>query len=201
MESAFTELRSAPETFESPPYLSIATRRVTYRDGKTELDNGRCKDTTLVVYFSGRGPSTTANCRLNEVEVPNVVGWKLPAARARLEAQPLKPQLVYKPASAGQRVNTVLRQYPRGGNLSSFDPVTLVLAKPQHGIVPRIVGLSLPAARAKLTKLKLLPAVAFGVVPKRKTTKAGHVISQVPRPGVAAAPGMKVQLVVARRAR
>ena len=201
MESAFTELRSAPETFESPPYLSIATRRVTYRDGKTELDNGRCRDTTLVVYFSGRGPSTTANCRLNEVEVPNVVGWKLPAARARLEAQPLKPQLVYKPASAGQRVNTVLRQYPRGGNLSSFDPVTLVLAKPQHGIVPRIVGLSLPAARAKLTKLKLLPAVAFGVVPKRKTTKAGHVISQVPRPGVAAAPGMKVQLVVARRAR
>jgi penicillin-binding protein 1A len=201
MESAFNELHSAPETFESPPYLSVATRRVTYRDGKTELDNGRCRDTTLVVYFSGRGPSTTANCRLHEVEVPNVVGWKLPAARVRLEAQPLKPQLVYKPASAGQRVNTVLRQYPAGGNLSSFDPVTLVLAKPQHGLVPRIVGLSLPAARAKLTKLKLLPAVAFGVAPKRTTTKPGHVISQVPRPGVAAAPGMKVQLVVARRTR
>ena len=201
MESAFNELHSAPEGFESPPYLSVATRAVTYRDGKTELDNGHCRDTRLVVYFSGRGPATTANCRVNEVEVPNVVGWKLPAAQVRLTAQPLTPQLVYKPAAAGQRINTVLRQFPRGGNLSSFDKVTLVLAKPLHGLVPRTVGLSLAAARTKLARLKILPAVRFGVAPKRKATKAGHVISQVPRPGVAAAPGMKVQLVVARRTR
>jgi len=162
MESALTELHAAPETFASPPYLSVVSRSVTYRDGRTELDNGLCRDTTLVVYFSGRGPATTATCKLHEVEVPNVVGWRLSAARVRLEAQPLTPQLVYQPATPGQRVDTVLRQFPRAGSLSSFDKVTLVLAKPLHGVVPRTVGLSLPAARTKLARLKLLPAVRFG---------------------------------------
>jgi len=199
MESALTELHAAPETFASPPYLSVVSRSVTYRDGRTELDNGLCRDTTLVVYFSGRGPATTATCKLHEVEVPNVVGWRLSAARVRLEAQPLTPQLVYKPATPGQRVDTVLRQFPRGGSLSSFDKVTLVLAKPLHGVVPRTVGLSLPAARAKLARLKLLPAVRFGPTRKQARAKAGHVVSQLPRPGVAAAPGMKVRLVVVRR--
>ncbi|HEX7525166.1 MAG TPA: PBP1A family penicillin-binding protein [Gaiellaceae bacterium] len=200
MQSAFTALHAAPETFASPPYLSVVSRRVTYRDGRTELDNGHCRDTTLVVYFSGNGPPTTANCRVNEVEVPNVVGWKLSSARVRLEAQPLTPQLIYKPATAGQRIGTVLRQFPAGGNLSSFDKVTLVLAKPLHGVVPRIVGLSLPAARTKLARLKLQPTVSFGAAAKQTKAKAGHVVSQAPRPGVAAAPGMKVRLVVARRA-
>ena len=200
MESAFTALHAAPETFASPPYLSVVSRRVTYRDGRTELDNGHCRDTTLVVYFSGNGPATTANCRINEVEVPNVVGWKLSSARVRLEAQPLTPQLIYKPATAGQRIGTVLRQYPAGGNLSSFDKVTLVLAKPLHGVVPRVVGLSLPAARTKLARLKLRPAVTFDTAAKKTKTKPGRVVSQVPRPGVAAAPGMKVRLVVARAA-
>jgi penicillin-binding protein 1A len=207
MQSAFTALRSAPEPFTSPPYLSVVTRSVTYRDGRTELDNGQCRDTTLVVYFSGRGPATTANCRLHEVEVPNVVGWKLSAARTRLEAQPLRPQLIYKPAVPGQPVDTVLRQYPATGNLSSFDKVTLVLAKPLHGVVPRVVGLSLPAARAKLSQRKLLSAVRFGAAtPKaskqkskqKASAKAGVVVSQVPRAGVAAAPGMNVRLVVSR---
>jgi penicillin-binding protein 1A len=200
MESAFTALHAAPETFVSPPYLSVVSRRVTYRDGRTELDNGHCRDTTLVVYFSGNGPPTTANCRVNEVEVPNVVGWKLAPARVRLEAQPLTPQLIYKPATAGQRIGTVLRQYPAGGNLSSFDKVTLVLAKPLHGVVPLLVGLSLPAARTKLARLKLRPTVSFDTAAKQAKVKAGHVLSQVPRPGVAAAPGMKVRLVVARPA-
>ena len=201
MQAALTELRSAPETFASPPYLSVVSRRVTYRDGRTELDNGHCRDTTLVVYFSGRGPAKTANCRLHEVEVPNVVGWRLSASRTRLEAQPLTPQLIYKPATPGQRVDTVLRQFPAAGSLSSFDKVTLVLAKPLHGVVPRIVGLTLSAARAKLFRLKLLPAVSFGTAPKKRSAWIGQVVSQIPRAGVAAAPGMKVRLVVARRAR
>jgi len=192
MESALKATNAAPETFATPPYLSVVSRRVTYRDGRVELDNGRCRNTYLVVYFSGHGPSTAANCRLNEVEVPNVVGLKLPLARIRLGAQPLTPQTIYKPATAGQRIGVVLRQFPPGGRLSSFDKVTIVLAKPLHGIVPKIVGLSVRTARAKLAKLRLVPAVQFGA------GKAGHVISQEPRAGVAAAPGMKIRLVVAR---
>ena len=196
MQSALTALRSAPEGFATPPYLSVATRRVTYRDGRTQLDNGNCRDTTLVVYFTGRGPATTANCKLHEVDVPNVVGWRLAAARVRLEAQPLTPQLIYKPALPGQRVDTVLRQFPRAGSLSSFDRVTLVLAKPLHGVVPSTVGLPLRAARAKLYDRKLLPAISFGTAKTRG--KRGLVLSQQPRGGVAAAPGMKVRLVVAK---
>jgi penicillin-binding protein 1A len=192
MESALKATHSDPQAFATPPYLSVVPRRVTYRDGRVELDNGLCRNTYLVVYFSGHGPSTTANCRLNEVEVPSVVGLKLPLARIRLEAQPLTPQTIYKPAAAGQRVGVVLRQFPPGGRLSSFDKVTIVVARPMHGIVPKIVGLSVRTARAKLAKLKLVPAIRFGA------GKAGHVISQEPGAGVAAAPGMKIRVVVAR---
>jgi penicillin-binding protein 1A len=192
MESALSAVRAEPQSFPSPPYLSASARRVTYRDGEVQLDNGNCRDTSLVVYFAGKGPAKTANCKPNEVEVPDVVGWKLANARVRLEAQPLTPQLIYKPARPGQRVDIVLRQFPRTGRLSSFDKVTIVLAKPQHGVVPRIVGLTLRQARTKLRRLKLQPAVRFG------SGKPGRVVSQEPLSGVAAAPGMRVQLVVAR---
>ncbi|MDX6473895.1 MAG: penicillin-binding protein [Gaiellaceae bacterium] len=195
-ESALKTLHAAPETFATPPYLSVVTRSVTYRDGRTELDNGQCTDTTLVVYFTGHGPPKTASCRLNEVQVPNVVGLSVSSARARLAAQPLTAQLIYKPAVPGQRVGLVLRQFPKTGSLSSYDKVTLVLAKPLHGLVPSTVGMSLRAARATLFQRKLLPTVSFAAA--KSKGKAGVVLSQSPRGGVAAAPGMKVRLVVTR---
>ena len=191
MESALAAMHAQPETFTPPPPLSVATQRVTYRDGEIQLDNGNCRDTSLIVYFTGRGPARTSTCKVNEVEVPNVVGWKLDNARVRLEAQPLTPELIYKPATPGQRVDVIVRQFPAGGTLSSFDKVTLVLAKPLHGLVPHVVGLSLRQARAKLAALKLLPAVRFG------NGKPGRVLSQQPVAGVAAAPGMTVHVTVA----
>jgi penicillin-binding protein 1A len=190
MQSALDAIGAHPATFPSPPYLSVVSKRVTYRDGRIELDNGRCRDVSLLVYFSGRGPSRTAGCRVNEVEVPNVVGWRLDAARVRLGAQPLTAQVIYKPATPGQRVDVVLKQFPRAGRLSSFDKVTLVLAKPLHGTVPKIVGLNLRQARTKLRKVKLEASVRFG------HGKPGKVVSQDPRAGVAAAPGMTVRVRV-----
>jgi penicillin-binding protein 1A len=192
MESALAAMNTQPKSFPSPPYLSAAARRVTYRDGTIELDNGLCRTTTTIVYFAGRGPAKTADCKRNEVDVPNVVGSALETARARLEAQPLTPQVVYKPATAGQRVGVVLRQFPKSGTLSSFDKVTLVLAKPLHGLVPQTVGLTLQAARRRLAHVKLVPSVSFG------RGRAGRVVSQRPLAGRAAAPGMTVSLVVAR---
>ena len=192
VESALAAMHAQPETFTPPPYLSVVTRTVTYRDGEIQLDNGVCRGTSLIVYFTGHGPARTSTCKPNEVDVPNVVGWKLDKARARLEAQPLTPQLIYKPAAPRQKIGIVLRQFPAGGTLSSFDKVELVLAKPLHGLVPRIVGLSLHDARAKLAKLKLLPVVHFG------DGRPGKVVSQDPLAGVAAAPGMTVRLIVAR---
>ena len=187
MQSALTAMNAQPKSFPSPPYFSAVARRVTYRDGRVELDNGLCKTTSLIDYFAGRGPGRTADCKHNEVDVPDVVGSQLAAARTRLEAQPLTPQLVFKPAAAGQRVGVVLRQFPAGGTLSSFDKVTLVLAKPLHGVVPKTVGMTLRSARLRLRKLKLVPQV---------TGSAGRVVAQKPEPGVAAAPGMTVRLVV-----
>ena len=67
-----------------------------------------------------------------------------------------------------------------------------MLAKPLHGLVPHVVGLPLRTAQKRLARLKLLPSVRFG------TGKAGRVVSQEPLPGVAAAPGMTVHLIVAR---
>jgi penicillin-binding protein 1A len=192
MQPALAAMNAQPRAFTPPPFLSSTPRRVTYRDGQIELDDGVCRNTSLLVYFTGRGPAKRAGCKPNEVDVPNVVGWKLADARVRLAAQPLTPQLIYEPATPGQRVDVVLRQFPATGTLSSFDKVTLVLAKPLHGIVPRIVGLSLHDARARLARLQLLPTVHFG------TGTPGRVVSQTPLPGVAAAPGMTVSLVVAR---
>ena len=191
-ESALAELKLPPESFPPAPYVSGVARRVTYRDGQIELDNGLCRSTSLLVYFSGRGPARTADCKQNEVEVPNVVGDSVADARSRLAAQPLTAQVVYRPAAPGQKLGRVLRQFPSGGTLSSFGTVTLVLAKPLHGSVPRVVGLSLRDARTKLSKLHLRPRVRFG------SGKPGRVLSQEPLPGVAAAPGMTIQLVVAR---
>jgi penicillin-binding protein 1A len=187
MQPALAAMNTQPKSFPSPPYLGSQARRVTYRDGRIELDNGLCRSTSLIVYFTGRAPSHTADCKRNEVDVPDVVGWTVSGARTRLAAQPLTAQLVYKPASAGQRIGVVLKQYPAGGTLSSFDKVTLVLAKPLHGVVPRTVGMSLRAARLRLAKLKLVP---------QATASTGRVVAQKPAPGVAAAPGMKVRLVV-----
>ncbi len=191
-QSALDALKAPPESFPPVPYLTGEARQVTYRDGRIELDNGLCAGTSVLVYFSGRGPRTTADCKRNEVDVPNVVGLALERAKARLAAQPLTPELIWQPASPGQRVGAVLRQFPTGGTLSSFGHVTLVLAKPLHGTVPRVVGLSLRDARSRLAKRRLQPRVRFGA------GKAGRVLSQEPLPGVAAAPGMTVQLVVAR---
>jgi penicillin-binding protein 1A len=182
----------APRSFPSPPSLYASARRVAYRDGRLQLDNGYCRDTTEVVYFGSLGPSRTADCKPNEVDVPRVVGLKLGDAKSRLAQQPLTPQLVFKPARPKQRVDIVLRQYPASGTLSSFDRVTLVLAKPLHGLVPRVVGLPIRTARARLRKLRLT-----GVVAGRTGGVAGRVVSQAPAPGVAAAPGMRIKLVVA----
>ncbi len=190
MQPALSLLGAQPESFPAPPFLSAGARRVTYRDGQIELDNGRCRDVSLLVYFTGRGPAKTANCKLNEVDVPNVVGWRIDAARVRLESMPLTPQVIYKPATPGQSTDIVVRQFPRTGTLSSFDRVTIVLAKPLHGIVPKLVGLAWNKASLKLQRLKLSVTVHSG------KGKRGRVVAQSPRAGVAAAPGMKVTVTV-----
>jgi penicillin-binding protein 1A len=193
MTKALAYLQDAPASFPAPPYLSAAPVTVVNRNGDMERDNGVCKNTYQLNFYGGEGPSRLADCKPNEVEVPNVVGETLVAARTRLAGQPLTPSLVFKPAIPGQRLGIVLSQYPKRGTLSAYDKVTLVVPKSLHGVIPRVIGLSLARARARLAHLHLDIHVAGD--------SDGKVVGQAPRAGSAAAPGLELTLAVKRRSR
>jgi penicillin-binding protein 1A len=193
---AFTQAALAGTPALSFPSYSTgyaAAKRVVWRDGRLELDNGRCRDTSLVDYFSGFGPQRVADCRVNEVEIPSVVGHTLERAKERLALQPLRASIVYKPAKPRQRLDVVLAQYPRRGHASSYDTITLVLAKPLHGVVPRVVGMTFGRARSRLR--------AAGLVAGATALASSNavVVRQRPRAGVAATPHMRVTLMLAEK--
>jgi penicillin-binding protein 1A len=192
---AFTQAALAHTPASSFPSYSVSyavPKNVTWRDGRLELDNGNCKNVFSLEYFSNAGPSRTADCKVNEVDVPTVIGYTLQAAKARLALQPLRANIVYKPARPGQRLNQVVGQFPRSGHASSFDQITIVLAKPLHGVVPKIVGLTLARAKARLH------AVGLGLLAPANSTDTQVVSSQWPRPGVAAGPRMRVSVTLRR---
>jgi len=196
MEQALPYLGDAPKDFTGPSFPAPVSERVVFRDGVWQRDNGQCKGTISLVYFSNDVPARLADCRPNEVEVPNVLGQSFDDATATLSSQPLKSQAIYKPAAPGQRVGVVVGEIPGiGAHLVSFDTVRLVLAKPLHGVVPSVIGLSTRTALERLAARGLKPVVggllADGGGPER-------VVSQEPAAGVAAAPGMTITLVVAR---
>ncbi len=196
MEQALAYLGDQPEAFPSPSFPPPVSESVVQRNGVWQRDNGQCKGTISLLYFSGEGPSQLANCRPNEVQVPNVLGESFDDATAQLSSQPLRTQAIYKPASPGQRVGVVVGEIPGIGTyLSSFATVQLVLAKSLHGVVPSVVGLSIQAALERLAGQGLKPVVggllADGGGP-------GRVVSQQPAAGAAAAPGLGITLVVAR---
>jgi membrane peptidoglycan carboxypeptidase len=179
--------------FAQPPALYGPSEQVVLRNGKLQLDNGRCRNTATLEFFYGRGPASRANCKPNEVEVPSVVGDTIRLALQRLVAQPLTPSYVYKPAKPGQRLNVVLAQYPAHGTLSSYDRVMLVVPRAVHGVVPNVVGLRLAHARTKLRKAKLTARVV-----RFAKGKPGRVIAQRPRAGAAGGQHLEVRLIVGR---
>jgi membrane peptidoglycan carboxypeptidase len=189
MEQALDYLKEEPAYFDSPSLPYSVPISVVQRNGRLMADNGVCRETRNIWVFSGDGPEQTADCKPNEVEVPRVVGATLDEAKQRLAAQPLRYDVVFKPAARGQRLDIVLGQIPKRGTLSAHDEVILVLAKPRFGVVPRVVGLPVENAVRRLERLKLQPAVVGG--------SDGRVIRQEPRGRVAAAPGLPIRLVVA----
>jgi penicillin-binding protein 1A len=170
----------------SLPYASPA--RVIFRDGKLQLDNGECRGATTLEFFRGRSPTSTAPCKPNEVEVPDVRGATLEAAKTRLIGQPLLSTVVYAPAKPGKLPGIVVGQTPKKGTLSAYQRVKLVVSRAVYGVVPRVVGMSAADARVELMRMKLRSKLAGGA--------GGRVVAQVPRPGSAATPGMRVLLRV-----
>jgi penicillin-binding protein 1A len=192
MESALDYLKDEPEPFPSTSMPYASPREVVFRDGRIQVDNGHCYAPKEVLFFTEQEPRETADCRPNEVDVPDLVGQPVQAARARLAGQPLTASIVYKTAKPGQRVNVVLEQAPRRGRLSAYDKVVLVVPRPTHGIVPPVIGLPVSVAERKLERRGLRFEVA-----KAETGKPGRVVFQLPRAGVAAEPGMLVRIAVA----
>jgi membrane peptidoglycan carboxypeptidase len=192
MERTLSYLHDPPTDFPSVSLPYSVSRTVVYRHGQLQLDNGNCNSTKQLLYFAGEGPPRTANCKVNEVEVPKVVGNTISEANARLAEQPLTPQYVYEPAKPLQKLGVVVRQFPARGTLSSYGKVTLVVPKALQGRVPKLVGLRLGRAQARLERLHLKWKVD-GDAPATAT-----VIAQTPRWGVAGKRGLVVTLVVKR---
>jgi penicillin-binding protein 1A len=192
MEKALPYLQDQPESFPSTYIPYGSPYEAVLRDGKLQLDNGHCHFARTLLFFDRQEPGQTANCKPNEVEVPDLVGQPVAAARSRLAGQPLTPSIVYKVARPGQKLNVVLAQKPSEGRLSAYDHVTLVVAKPTHGVVPRLIGLPVSRAQRKCERRGLKVDVE-----QAAKGPPGRVIFQLPRAGVAAAPGMHVRIAVA----
>jgi penicillin-binding protein 1A len=195
MERALHKLGAQPESFPSPSYPYASPRRIVFRDGRWRADNGYCRNTRVVLYFTGFGPSKTADCKPNEVEVPLVKGLTYAEASARLALQPLDSEPIYEPARPGQRVGIVVREIPGvSARLSSYDTVRLVVTKAVHGVVPNVVGKPVARARTRLARAGLTSTV------RRRSTrsKPGRVVAQIPAAGVAAEPHMLVRIVVSK---
>jgi penicillin-binding protein 1A len=192
MESALKYLQDEPEPFPSTSMPYASPHEVVFRDGKIQVDNGRCHGPKEVLFFTDQEPHATANCKPNEVEVPDLVGQPIQAARVRLTGQPLTPTIVYKPAKPGQRLDVVLDQVPKRGHLSAYDKVVLVVPRPTHGVVPKIVGLPVSVAERKLEQRGFRFEIA-----NADHGEHGRVVFQLPRAGVAAEPGMLVKIAVA----
>jgi membrane peptidoglycan carboxypeptidase len=190
MERALSYLHDAPVDFPGVSVPYSVPRDVVYRNGQLELDNGNCNSTKQLLYFAGERPARTADCKVNEVEVPRVIGRTVSQANARLEAQPLTPAYVYIPARPLQKLGVIVRQFPAKGTLSSYDKVTLVLPKALHGVVPNLVGLRLSRARARLKRLHLKWKL------DGNPPAGAKVVAQAPRAGLAAKRGLTVTLVV-----
>ncbi|MGH3071375.1 MAG: PBP1A family penicillin-binding protein [Gaiellaceae bacterium] len=190
MEKALKD--EEPVGFPTPGVPYGAPKLVVRRGERLLLDNGLCRERQEVVYFAGTGPSRTANCLENEVEVPDVRRLTLAEAQARVDAQPLTAELAYKEAKPLQRPGIVVDQLPRRGYRSSYGRIILIVTKATHGVIPNLVGRDIADARLRLKRLKLEPRITW------VEGKPGRVLEQRTRPGLAAAPGVKVELVVAR---
>jgi penicillin-binding protein 1A len=177
-------------SFESPPYLGGVSTWVVQRGGEWQLDNGLCRGSRVLVYLSGEGPTKTADCKANEVQVPRVIGMTEPVAVALLDAERLEAAVAYVPAKPGRLPGLVVNQDPRTGGLSAHDSVRLFVTTASHGLVPNFVGSSLRAASREVRRLRLDPRAVSAPGP------TGIILRQSLEAGVAAAPGLRIRLVV-----
>ena len=188
MTKALAYLNLPPESFPSPSSGYAGPVSVVNRGGVLQRDNGVCRGTVQLAFYGGTAPLPLADCKPNEVDIPNVVGETIAAAESRLEGQPLTPAVIYRPARPGERLDVVVKQLPARGTASAHDTVTLVLPRSLHGAIPQLVGLPLGSAQAKAARLHLDVHVVGA--------SSGKVTHQSPRPRTAATPGQRLTVWV-----
>ena len=189
MERALAYRGNPPQDFPSVSQPFAVPKQVVYRNGQLQLDNGNCNNTKQLLYFEGEGPARTAKCKLNEVEVPRLVGQTVAHANSRLAAQPLTPQYVYKPAkpeSASERGPPV----PRTRDAVLLRQGHARAAESAARVVPRLIGLRLGARRPGSSG-------AHGSKMTGSSSPGAKVIAQIPGPGRAAGRGLDVTLFIA----
>ena len=188
MEKALAYLAAGSPTAPTRPRRSRPPPSPTRRRRRSSSGTTGSSSTTATAtaptrceFFSGTAPTAVAPCKPNEVEVPDVRGETLDAAKTRLIGQPLLETISYTPALPGKRLGVVVAQTPLDGTLSAYDKVKLVVSRAIYGVVPRLVGMPLARARAALAALQLQVKLSGG--------GQGRVVAQEPASGRGGGPG------------
>ncbi|MCU0723445.1 MAG: PASTA domain-containing protein, partial [Planctomycetes bacterium] len=136
------------------------------------------------------------------LSVPQVVGMPLDAARAALHAAGFRAGRVAERETPGIP-GRVIDQNPNGGaNAARGSLVDLVVSAPPRGNpIPAVVGLDLTQATAQLTASGFAVGQVTRQDPGRHGIANNTVLDQSPEAESIAAPGTRVNLVVAWRER
>ena len=139
---ALAHLDEPPESFPYPSYEPIEARQVVFRNNKTLLDNGNCRGSRQILYFVGTGPEAEADCKPNEVDVPDVIGSRLADGEGapRLDAARRRRDL----AAGASRASASASWSTRGRGAGRSPPGARCASSSRratNGRVPNVVGL------------------------------------------------------------
>ncbi|WP_449353475.1 Stk1 family PASTA domain-containing Ser/Thr kinase [Streptomyces shaanxiensis] len=149
----------------------------------------RIRDHDSVAITVSRGPQT--------VKVPDVDGYELAKARARLKTEGLKPGMVTREFSEDVPKGFVISTDPAGGTtLRAGSAIALTVSKGAPVDVPDVTGEDLSDARSDLEEAGLTVKIA----PARVNSEydAGQVARQSPEPDSQAAEGDTITLTLSK---
>ncbi len=153
-----------------------------------------------VVAPEGSTVEVSVSAGPQRVSLPDVTGFELGLAQMLIEKAGLIVARVERAQTAAPRGVAVNTRPPAGSFLLPGSGVTLVVSQGAPTItIPNLVGLTPDSARAALEDAGL----QLGVESRRTvpSAQAGSIIQQNPGAGTLAAPGIAVDVVIARERR
>ncbi len=170
------------------------------RQDSEEVDEGTVIETSPpggTIAPRDQVVTVTVSTGAAQVDVPDVTGQPIDAARAALDELGLRVK-VQEQESADREPGTVLAQSPRAGSTARVnDTVTLtVAAEPKTTAVPDVVGRSQAVAEQRLQDAGF--AVRTTTEDTTDATQDGRVISTDPAAGQQANTGATITIVIGR---